>query len=76
MANVLPLSKTHHAAFDRNLFTLDEEYYLRVNPEFETDSQLLQQTIIEQAGEQIQLDDGSVDPAYLTQHNANLAWVG
>jgi len=76
MANVLPLSKTHHAAFDHGLFTLDEEYHLRVNPEFDTDSQLLQQTIIEQAGEQIQLDDGSVDPAYLTQHNTNLSWVG
>jgi putative restriction endonuclease len=75
MANVLPLSKTHHAAFDRNLFTLDEEYHLRVNPEFETDSQLLQQTIIEQAGEQIQLGESSVDPAYLTQHNAELAWA-
>ena len=75
MANVLPLSKTHHAAFDRNLFTLDEEYYLRVNPKFETDSQLLQQTIIEQAGEQIQLDEGSIEPEYLTQHNSNIAWV-
>ena len=50
MANVLPLRKIHHAAFDRNLFTLDEEYYLRVNPEFETNSQLLQRTIIERAG--------------------------
>jgi Predicted restriction endonuclease len=75
MANVLPLSKTHHAAFDRELFTLDGEYHLRVNPEFDTDSQLLQRTIIERAGEQIQLDDSGVDPAYLTQHNADLAWV-
>ena len=75
MANVLPLSKTHHAAFDRNLFTLDEEYHLRVNPEFETDSQLLQQTIIEQAGEQIQLGEERIDPEYLTQHNSNIAWV-
>ena len=75
MGNVLPLSKTHHAAFDRNLFTLDEEYHLRVNPEFETDSQLLQQTIIEQAGEQIQLVKESIDPEYLTQHNSNIAWA-
>jgi len=75
MANVLPLRKIHHAAFDRNLFTLDEEYYLRVNPEFETDSQLLQQTIIEQAGEQIQLGEERIDPEYLTQHNSTLAWV-
>jgi hypothetical protein len=75
MANVLPLSKTHHAAFDRNLFTLDAEYHLRVNPEFDTDSQLLQQTIIEQAGEQIQVGEESIDPTYISQHNADLAWV-
>jgi putative restriction endonuclease len=75
MGNVLPLSKTHHAAFDRNIFTLDEEYHLRVNPEFDTDSQLLQQTIIEQAGEQIQSVEGSIEPEYLTQHNSNIAWV-
>ena len=49
--------------------------YLRVNPEFETESQLLQQTIIEQAGEQIQLVEESIDPEYLTQHNSNIAWV-
>ena len=72
---MLPLSKTHHAAFDRNIFTLDEEYQLRVNPEFETDRQLLQQTIIEQAGEQIQLVMERIDPEYLTQHNSNIAWV-
>lgn len=75
MANVLPLSKTHHAAFDRGLFTLDEDYHLRVNPDFETESQLLQRTIIEQAGERIQLGDESVNPEYLTQHNANITWV-
>lgn len=75
MANVVPLSKTHHAAFDRGLFTLDEEYHLRVNPDFETESQLLQRTIIEQAGEQIKLGDSGVNPEYLSQHNANIAWV-
>lgn len=36
LANVLPLSKTHHAAFDRELFTIDREYRLRVNPSLET----------------------------------------
>jgi putative restriction endonuclease len=75
MANVLPLSKTHHAAFDRGLFTLDEEYRLRVNPAFETESQLLQRTIIEQDGTQIQLADGAVSASYLTEHNENLSWV-
>jgi len=53
LRNVLPLSKTHHAAFDRELFTIDQEYRLRVNPSFETQSDLLQRTIIDQANEQI-----------------------
>lgn len=26
LSNVLPLSKTHHAAFDRELFTIDQDY--------------------------------------------------
>ncbi|MFC7116356.1 HNH endonuclease [Natronoarchaeum sp. GCM10025703] len=34
LTNVLPLSKTHHAAFDRELFTIDCDYRLRVNPSF------------------------------------------
>lgn len=75
VANVLPLSKTHHAAFDRNLFTLDKEYRLRVNPAFETESEVLQQTIINRAGKRVSLPDGSLDPDYLEQHNAALAWV-
>jgi hypothetical protein len=45
MTNVLTLSKTHHAAFDREFFTLDKEYCLRVSPAFETESQVLQRTL-------------------------------
>jgi len=75
VANVLPLSKTHHAAFDRELFTLDQDYRLRVNPTFETESELLQRTIINCAGERVSLPEESLDPEYLDQHNAALAWV-
>jgi putative restriction endonuclease len=75
MTNVLPLSKTHHAAFDRGLFTLDEEYHLRVNPEFDTECQLLQQTIIEQAGEPVSLPNGSVNTSYIAQYNSTLEWI-
>ena len=53
ISNVLPLSKTHHAAFDRELFTLDQDYRLRVNPEFDTQSTLLEQTMINRAGERV-----------------------
>jgi len=75
LGNVLPLSKTHHAAFDRELFTIDEDYRLRVNPDFETESDLLQRTLVERASEQVSLADGSVKPAYLNRHNEGLAWV-
>ncbi len=75
LANVLPLSKTHHAAFDRELFTIDREYRLRVNPSFETESELLQQTVLDRAGEQISLPDKSLNPEYVAQHNATLEWV-
>lgn len=74
LSNVLPLSKTHHAAFDRGLFTIDQDYRLRVNPSFETQSTLLQQTLLNQTGERITVPDQSVDPNYLRQHNAALEW--
>ena len=75
VTNVLPLSKTHHAAFDRGLFTIDQNYRLQVNPQFETQSDLLQRTIIDRAGQQVALPDKSVDPSYVSRHNAELEWV-
>jgi putative restriction endonuclease len=56
---VLALSKTHHAAFDRVLF---REYRLCVNPAFDTDSDVLQRTVIDRAGEQITIPETSLDP--------------
>lgn len=41
LENVLTPGKTHHEAFDRELFTLDREYGLWVGPSFETRSDLL-----------------------------------
>lgn len=75
LSNVFPLSKTHHAAFDREVFTIDQDYRLRVNPSFETESYLLQRTIAEQAGEQVALPDENLNAEYLAEHNASLAWV-
>jgi putative restriction endonuclease len=75
LSNVLALSKTHHAAFDRELFTIDQDYRLCVNPSFETQSDLLQRTIIDRAGERISIPDGSLKPQYVAQHNAALEWV-
>ncbi|WP_265112033.1 HNH endonuclease [Halosolutus halophilus] len=75
LSNVLTLSKTHHAAFDRELFTIDQDYRVRVNPAFETESELLRRTILDRAGEQVPLPDGAVDPEYVAQHNEILEWV-
>lgn len=75
LSNVLPLSKTHHAAFDRGVFTLDSEYRLLVNPSFETQSALLKETIVDKNGEQIALPGGGVDPDYLHRRNSALEWV-
>jgi len=75
LSNVLALSKTHHAAFDRELFTIDQDYRLRVNPDFETQSDVLQQTIIDCAGERISVPDNSLNSRYVAQHNAALEWV-
>ena len=57
LSNVLALSKIHHAAFDRELFTIDQNYRVRVNPDFETQSDVLQQTIIDREGERISVPD-------------------
>jgi putative restriction endonuclease len=75
LANVLPLSKTHHAAFDRELFTIDQDYRLRVDPYFETQSNVLQQRIIERAGECISSLEGCIDTEYLSTHNRAIEWI-
>jgi putative restriction endonuclease len=72
LGNVLPLSKTHHAAFDRELFTIDQDFRLRVNPAFETESDVLQRTIIDRTGEQLALPGESLNPDHVAQHNAAL----
>lgn len=75
LLNVLALSKTHHAAFDRQLFTIDTEFRLCVNPTFETASTLLQETIVNRAGEQLALAGTGLEPDYLAQHNSALEWL-
>jgi len=75
LRNVVPLSKTHHAAFDRGFFTVDSEYRIRVNPEFETESSLLRETIVEQAGREVATLDGRISAQYLRKHNGPLDWV-
>jgi len=75
LSNVVPLSKTHHAAFDLGLFTIDCEYCLRVDPEFSTESDILHTTLIDQEGCYIEAMEGRVNPEYLKKHNTSIAWV-
>lgn len=75
-ANVLCLSKTHHAAFDAGLFTLDESRRLQVNPDFETESELLRRTLLNRVGERIELPvDTAAMSGRLREHNSHhLDW--
>lgn len=74
LGNVLALNRTHHAAFDRGLFTIDADYRLRVNPSFSTESDLLRRTIAERAGESVAFPEHGPAPEYLERHNATLGW--
>lgn len=72
--NVVALDKTHHAAFDAGLYTLDADFRLHVSPEFETESDLLRRTIAEQNGERVAVPEDTLDPAHLEQRNRALDW--
>jgi putative restriction endonuclease len=75
LSNVLVLSKTHHAAFDRKLFTVDSEYRLQVDPEFETQSDLLQRTLVDRDGVRLSELRERVDEDRLAEHNDSVAWA-
>lgn len=75
LGNVLPLSRTHHAAFDAGLFTVDEEFTLRVAPSFETDSTVLQRTLHERDGTTVEaLRSAPLSGQFLARHNDALEW--
>ncbi|WP_267641948.1 HNH endonuclease [Haloarchaeobius amylolyticus] len=73
--NVLPLSKTHHAAFDAGLFTLDRDRRLWTAPDFDTESDLLRRTLLDREGTRIPWPETAPDvSARLAEHNAQLDW--
>ncbi|MGB9964144.1 HNH endonuclease [Halobacterium hubeiense] len=73
-ANVVALDKTHHAAFDAGLYTLDADFRLRVAPSFETDSDLLRRTLVARDGERVDVGPDRLDPSYLERRNRALDW--
>lgn len=73
--NVLPLSKTHHAAFDAGLFTLDRDFRVQIHPSFETRSPLLRKSLIDREGDQLEFPDRiQVAQEFIDQHNECLEW--
>lgn len=73
--NVMVLNKVHHAAFDSGMFTLSQDYELRLSPDFETESTFLRRTLAEKEGEKIEFpEEGSVDPGFLMRRNEKLDW--
>ncbi|WP_232700442.1 HNH endonuclease [Halobacterium wangiae] len=72
--NVVALDRTHHAAFDAGLYTLDGDFRLHVSPAFETESALLRRTLLDRDGERVDVPEGALDPANLRRRNQSLDW--
>lgn len=73
--NVVVLDKTHHAAFDRELFTLDGDFRIRTAPTFETESDHLRRTLLERDGERIELpEEATLQPKILDRRNELISW--
>lgn len=73
--NVFVLNKTHHAAFDRGLFTLDGDYRLHVAPDLSTESELLRRTLVDRDREQVSVPAGrQPSVGHLRKRNSELDW--
>lgn len=73
--NVLALDRTHHAAFDAGLFTLDADRRLHVAPDFETGADCLRRTLVERDGERVPMPErATVSGDCLAEHNRQLDW--
>jgi putative restriction endonuclease len=73
--NVLALDRTHHAAFDAGLFTLDADRRLHVAPDFETKADTLRRTLVARDGERVPMPErATVAGECLEQHNQRLDW--
>jgi len=70
------MNALHHRAFDANLFTLDDERRLQVNPQFDPGHPFLRETIVARAEEAVSLPpEVTIAPEYLAERNQSLAWV-
>jgi hypothetical protein len=70
------VSWLHHRAADRHLFTIDRDYRLRVNPEFDPSHPSLRETVVERHSEQVSMPvETQPNPGYFEELNATLAWL-
>jgi hypothetical protein len=70
------LNSLHHRAFDAGLFTLDEDYRIRVSPAFDPGHPFLRETILERANEPLSLPpDVRLQPDFLEELNTDLGWL-
>ena len=73
--NVVLLNRTHHFAFDNELWTFDTNGRVWVNPDYSPSSDIMRESLIERDGEVVpQLRDAAIDPEYLGAHNSSLSW--
>ena len=73
--NVVLLDKTHHAAFDCELFTIDGDLRIRTAPTFETESDHLRRTLLDRNGERIDLPaEATLDTNVLERRNESVPW--
>ncbi len=75
-SNVLVMNSLHHRAFDADLFTLDSEMEIRVNPAFDPGHPFLRETILKREREEVSLPTAArTHPDYLQERNTALAWL-
>lgn len=73
--NVIILSKTLHAAFDRGLFTITRNKRILAYPQLSTESSYIQKEIVDRSGEKVNFPEiVTVSIDHLEERNENLSW--
>ncbi len=70
-SNGLLLCYTHHRAFDLGLFTITSEYELRVQPDYDPESEFLRETLIALDCAELSFPHDPPAVQYLRDHNEN-----
>ncbi|MFP9191137.1 HNH endonuclease [Natrialbaceae archaeon A-CW1-1] len=68
-SNGLLLCYTHHRAFDLGLFTITSEYELRVQPDYDPESEFLRETVVSLDGTELSFPHDPPAVEYLRDYN-------